>query len=191
VARERDERRRVGAGYALALYELAAEQGRLDEVRADVAQLGRALSEAPDVVHFISAPAIRTSQRQQVIDQLSAGLDDLVAGALTVMNRRGRLAAMPELVAAFAAQDDKRQGRIPTSLVTATPVAEVVLARIRSALARFLRREPIITAKVDPAILGGFVARAGDTLIDASVRTQLATVKSRLLERGQDEVQSG
>ena len=53
------------------------------------------------------------------------------------------------------------------------------------------QREPILESAVDPDLLGGLVVQVGDWLYDASVRTQLETLRNQLITRSSHEIQSG
>jgi len=188
---DRRERLQTAASYAQALHALACEKGCEGEVLKELTQLGSALATSPGLMQFLESPVVTVQQRQQFLDQLADGVSRLVYGVLTVMNRRRRLAVLGELIELYAAQQDRHLGRIPATVTTAEPVDEATMERIRQALRRYLGRDPIIEYRIDPALVGGFVARAGDVLVDASVKTQLTTVRDHLIVRGEDEVQSG
>ncbi len=191
AAEDRYERRRIAASYASALFELAQAGDAVDRIAEQLAGLRSVLEAHPELVTLFESPVVGFEDRRRLIERIGSGCDEMLAGTLAVMNRRGRLGMLPEMIAAFRDQLDRLRGRVRTRLTTATDVDETTLADIRKALGTYLKREPVITHRVDPAIMGGFVARAGDTLIDASVRTQLAMMKERLTQRGEDEVQSG
>jgi len=187
----RQERFGIAASYAKAVYELAAEQGREDQVRLQMEHLAGTLKSRPALSRFFASPVVTTVQHQDLLDQLAGQMDDLVRGVLAVMNRRKRLGLVEELVSAFFAEYDRQRSRIPTRVTTAVPVDEDQKVRIRDTLAVYLEGNPIIDYQVDRSIIGGFVARAGDVLIDGSVRAQLARITNALIARGEDEVQGG
>ena len=74
---------------------------------------------------------------------------------------------------------------------SAVPLDEGQLERLRQELRADFRREPILTAVVDPELLGGLVVRVGDWVYDASVRTRIETVRNQLIERSSHEIQLG
>lgn len=191
AAEDRHDRLRIAASYAQALYDLAVEKGRLDSVRSQVESVQSALAANPVLTQFFESPTVDARRRQRLVDQLAEQLDPLIVGMLTVMNRRNRLGVLGELAEAFAAEDDRRLGRVPTQVTTATAIDADQLAEIRRVVGKHIGAEPVIEHRVDPSILGGFVAQAGDTLIDSSVTTQLATAKEQFIVRGEDEIQSG
>jgi F-type H+-transporting ATPase subunit delta len=75
---------------------------------------------------------------------------------------------------------EEAAGRVRGEVVSATPLDPAQLDRIRSALARRLGRELDLAIRVDPALLGGLVARVGDLVFDGSLRTQLAQLRAQL-----------
>jgi F-type H+-transporting ATPase subunit delta len=105
------------------------------------------------------------------------------------MNRRNRLGLLPEVIRAFAEEDDRRKNRVQVALYTATPVDKNMMGEITDILRDYLLKEPMVHHQVRPEILGGFVAQAGDFLIDGSVKTKLSELQKQLIMRGEDEVQ--
>jgi len=187
----RRTRRRIAESYAQALYELASDKGRLDRIREELGELKTVLEQNVKLEQLFSSPIVKPELRRRIIDQLAGEFDPVILGLLEVMNRRGRLGLLRGLVEAFLAEDDRRQGKIPVSLTTAEEVDQTLMEEIDDALSQFLAKKPIITHRIRPEILGGFIAQAGDLLIDASVRSQLSRVRDSLLVRGEDEIQSG
>jgi F-type H+-transporting ATPase subunit delta len=72
------------------------------------------------------------------------------------------------------------RARVTTALPLATEEKEVVSRR----LGKIVNRKVVIDGQVDPSIIGGFIARIGDTLIDGSIRQKLETLKKNLVEAG-------
>jgi len=185
------ERRRIAESYARALYDVASERDLLEQMRAELSGLRRLIEDNPKLEQFLESPVIASATRRQLIDQLAAEFSPVMVSLFYVMNRRDRLGLLRELTTAFFAEDDRRQGRMPVKLTTAEPIEASLRSEIERALAGILRGTPMIEHRIRPEILGGFIALAGDLLIDASVKTQLSTIRDHLMMRGEDEIQSG
>jgi F-type H+-transporting ATPase subunit delta len=66
-------------------------------------------------------------------------------------------------------------------VTSAQPLGAAELERVRQSLAKRTGKQVILEASVDPALIGGLVARVGDLVLDGSVRTQLGTLRDKLL----------
>ena len=121
---------------------------------------------------------------------LAKDFHPLVKDFLGVLNRRDRLGILPQIIDAFEAEDNRRRNRVEVTLTTAAAIDDALRDQITAMLRAYLQREPIVEHELRPEILGGFVARANDILIDGSVKTRLETLKKALLTRGEDEIQS-
>jgi F-type H+-transporting ATPase subunit delta len=170
------------------VYDLALDRNSLESVQEQMVFLRTAFSEMPALAHYLESPVVPAANRAALVQQIAPNVDAVLAGLLTVLARRDRLRLLASIVAAFFAEDDRRHNRVHTVVTTAVAVDADQIAQIRQTLAKYLKVEPIIEHRVDSSILGGFIAQAGDTLIDGSVRSQLATVMERVVARGQDEV---
>jgi len=184
-------RDRIARSFAQALYDLAEAQDRRPAVLANVNTLADVLAENPRLVDCCRTPTLSKAARWKLVEPLAEVFDPLMRNTLALMRDRDRLGLLPELVRAFLAEDDIRQGRIRVKLLSADHLAADVMKDIQETLATFLQRSPDIDYEVKPELLGGLVIRAGDVLIDASIRTRLKRVQEHLMSRGEDEIQSG
>lgn len=74
---------------------------------------------------------------------------------------------------------------------SAAPLSEPHAERLRHELRESFHKEPILAMKVDPDLIGGLMVKVGDWLYDASVRTQLETLRHQLIESSSHAIQSG
>ena len=75
-----------------------------------------------------------------------------------------------------------RQNRRRVSVRSAVPLTDAQRAALEDSLARSLGATPILTAAVDPALLGGLVVQVGDVVYDGSVRNRLEQLRHRLIQ---------
>jgi F-type H+-transporting ATPase subunit delta len=95
---------------------------------------------------------------------------------------RDRLALLPAVTAAFDERVRRERHVLQAEVVTAVPLPDAQRAALSGALRRAAGSELTITEKVDPAIIGGVIARVGSLVFDGSVTRQLERMKQRLLE---------
>ena len=161
--------------YASALFELANEQGAVSTVEADLDTLGQALAEAGDLSALIRNPQIG---REAAGRAISAVADVLGLGALTkkflgVLAEGRRLAALPDIIRAFAEIAAAARGEVSAIVTSAHPLADEQLAELSAKLAAREGKVVKLKTSVDPDLLGGLVVRIGSRQIDSSIRTRL------------------
>lgn len=163
----------VGATYAEALYEAAADRGQVREVSADLAELRRAVRENRELAGLLENPEIETRVKKDVMATLLAGATPLVANFVQVLLDRGRAEELEAIGEAFDERVAEAEGRLQVVVRTAVPLPddlrEVVVTRLEGQAGRPVDVETV----VDPDIIGGIVIETGGSVIDASVRQRL------------------
>jgi F-type H+-transporting ATPase subunit delta len=183
---------RIARVYAEALLNAAEKQGRPDAVLEELESLVRDVFRAdPGFETFLSSGAIGRDQKAQVIQKVFGGrADEVFTNFLLVLNRHDRLDLLRPILAAARELRDQRAGRLRVHVRTAVPLDDGQGERLRQELRAAFHLEPLLETRVDPELLGGLVVRVGDWLYDASVRTQIETIKNQLIARGSHEIQS-
>jgi F-type H+-transporting ATPase subunit delta len=159
----------------------AAEGERAEAFLADVAAATSSSSELRDV---LLNPAISRQARRAVLGALarSRQASPLVANFLAVVADHGRAAALPEIAEEFRESRDEALGVVPAILATAAPLPDDLVARARAVLEKISARKVRLTCEVEPALLGGAVARIGSTVYDGSLSTQLGALRRKMAE---------
>jgi F-type H+-transporting ATPase subunit delta len=168
--------------YAKALFGLASDADHVAEVRSQLAGLAAAIERIPALADVFVRPLHPAAERRAALRSLAG---PLALGPLLVHfclflidQRRTRdLAAIHE---EFERLAEEAAGRVRGEVVSAAPLEPAQLERVRQALARRLGRELDLTVRVDPALLGGLMARVGDLVFDGSLRSQLAQLRAQL-----------
>ena len=164
--------------YASALYDLANEQGAVSSVEADLQALGAAIAESADLADLIRNPRIGRDATGRAIEGVAGvlGLGPLTRNFLGVVAANRRLAALPDILRAFAAIATAARGEVHAQVTSAHPLDESQIADLSARLREREGQDVKITASVDPALLGGLVVRIGSRQIDSSIRTRLNTL---------------
>ena len=164
--------------YASALYDLAAESKAVAAVENDLAALGQALTESADLAALIRNPQIGRDAAAKAMDGVAKllKLSPLTQNFLGVLSANRRLAALPEIVRAFAAIASAARGEVKAEVTSAHPLSDAQLKALTAKLKAREGKDVTLSATVDPAILGGLVVKIGSTQIDSSIRTRLNTL---------------
>jgi F-type H+-transporting ATPase subunit delta len=167
------EPRTLARPYARAAFEFSREAGTLD-AWGEALNVAAAVSLEPAVRAVLGDPG-KTSQQR--VDVLAAVLDDAlskeVCGFLGIMAANGRLDLIEETAALFAELKAAQEASVDVLVTSAFAVDDDALNEISEAMSRHFERTVSITSETDSALLGGAVIRAGDVVIDGSVRGRL------------------
>lgn len=100
-------------------------------------------------------------------------LDTNGQNLIRVMAENGRLSALPAVLAEFVTLKSELDKQLDAEVISATPLGETEMTRIQAALEKRYGRAVKLTCSLDPSLMAGVVIKAGDEIIDASVRSKL------------------
>jgi F-type H+-transporting ATPase subunit delta len=168
--------------YAKALFDLAREQDHLEAIRADIGDLTRLLEESPDFARFVADPLIPADKRGEVlVALLKDRADPLTARFLAFLDSRDRLDQLPGICSVFTALYNDIKGILLVEITSAVPLSAEQVDQVEKRLHVKFGKQIESTQSTDPALLGGFKVRVGDTIHDYSIATQLQTLKQKLI----------
>ena len=110
---------------------------------------------------------------------------------LKVMARHKRLSLIRDVAKAARKMWQARSGRVPVELETANTLDPALEQEILSAFGGVLGADPIVTQRVNPDLIAGFVIRVGDRVYDGSIRTRLEKMRLQMIDRAVDAIQRG
>jgi F-type H+-transporting ATPase subunit delta len=168
--------------YARALFALAREEGRVAQTRDELAAIEELLAAHPELRAALFRPLHPAAERKAALGLLSArlGTGATVQRFLQFLIDQRRLVDYAAIRTEYGRLADAAAGRLRAEVVSAAPLSEREVARLREALARRSGREVALETRVDASLLGGVVAKLGDLLFDGSLRTQLRQLRASL-----------
>jgi F-type H+-transporting ATPase subunit delta len=172
----------LAVAYATSLLELADEQKRLEPVAQELGALQEIIRAISAFKIYLSDPAIGQVERWELLQRvLGSGLSPLMMSFLRVLNEKGRLGGLDEIVDAYDDLLDQRLGKIEVDVTVAHKLTPDQLDEVQKKVSAALKREAVLHAYVDEKIIGGVVLRIQDQLIDGSVKAQLEAMRMKLL----------
>ena len=166
--------------YARALFEAAREEGKLDQVAPDLRVLAQALDDVPELRAFLRNPEVEPAGKTEVLEEITAGADDLVRNFVRVVSAKGRAGEIGEMNEEFEALLAQEQNRLAVELTTAYELSDDDAASIVAAIEKASGRKVEATRSVDPELIGGIVLKVGSFLADGSVRGRLERLRRKL-----------
>lgn len=172
----------MGARYAQALFELAEQGGALAAVEADLRSLKALRDESEDLRKLLVSPAFTAEEKGKGLGAVArkARVSPLTLKFIGLLAANGRASALPAVIAAFERLAAARRGAVAAEVTSALPLSAAELKKIAGALNKALGKDPELTARVDPSILGGLKVRVGSRLFDASLKSRLDSLKFAL-----------
>jgi len=170
----------IARPYARAAFAEAKGAQRLKAWSAAL-RTGATVVHDPRVQSLLGNPTVAPADLAQfVIDIAAADLDEHGRNFLRMLAENRRLSYLPEISALFDELKDQDEGVIDVTVVSAAPLAAGQRNALSSAMEHKLRRQIRLHCTTDPALIGGAILRAGDLVIDGSLRSRLDRIAYEL-----------
>ena len=171
--------------YARALFDVALKESDPAQAETDLSAFAGLMSSNPDLQGALTNPAVPAAGKRGITETLATRLNVVspVGKLLALLAGRDRLALVPDLLAVYRERLMEHQQIVRAEVTTAAPLSPERAAQIEQRLATATGRRVDVTTHVNPAIIGGIVARIGGTVYDGSVATQLLKMRRKLSER--------
>lgn len=167
--------------YARAAFEFALQRDRLDDWSGKLALLAGFL-ENDELRSVCRDPSQTAEQRARLLAELTGDSTDAELGNfLQLLSRNGRLELIPEIQELFEHQRAEHNQAIQVLATAAYPLTEQQSQALAARLESRLKRKVNMETAVDASLIGGVLVRAGDQVIDATVRGRLGRLAESLL----------
>jgi F-type H+-transporting ATPase subunit delta len=165
--------------YAAALFELAKEQGQLEQVERDLASMQAMLDESGDLRRLVLSPVITAEEQAGALVAVmqKAGISGLTANFVQLIARNRRLFAARDMMKSFRTLLARERGEVNADVTSAHPMTPEQMQVLSETLRMSLGKSVRIDTRVDPNLLGGLVVKIGSRMIDSSLRTKLNNLK--------------
>lgn len=166
--------------YAKAAFQSALADGKLDDWQAMLNTAGAVVAHEK-MRATLSSPALTAEQQAQLMLSVCGdALDVKGQNLVRVLAGNKRLLLLPEIAQQFAALKAEQEKRVAVQVTSAFPLDVAVAERLSQALGKKWQCQVTLQAEVDTSLLGGVVIKAGDTVIDASVRGRILKLAEAL-----------
>jgi len=176
--------RALARRYARAFIDLAEETDDVESLGEHLNNAVTALRDHDDLLfNALCNPVFTLDERRRVLGDVlpRMGLHAMVENLLKLMLSKGRFELLPLVHAAYRDAADTKAGRARVRVDTAEPLTPQLEAEVRASLETVTGKTVILETRVDPALIGGMVARVGGKVYDASIKNRLESLKQALL----------
>jgi F-type H+-transporting ATPase subunit delta len=174
----------VASRYAKSLIDLAAEQNVVEVVKGDMDFFLKTLKENPQLTAVLGNPIISLSKKTAVLDAVFAGkVNRMSIGFINLMISKGRGEVIKSTAGEFINLYNTKQNIVKAYVTSATPLSEANKQQLIAEVQAATGSSVILHAKVDPALIGGFVLTVGDRQVDTSLAHDLKKLKKEFSQR--------
>jgi F-type H+-transporting ATPase subunit delta len=171
-------------GYASGLLEVARAEGAVARVGDELHRIARALESSAELRLALSDPRLPLERKQGIVEDLLGGrVLPLTLHLVNFVVSAGRSGDLPAIADALAAQAAAERDHVVAEVRTAFELNEETVQRLADSLSRATGKQVEVKTVIDPTLLGGIVARVGDTVIDGSLRHRLDGLRQALQRR--------
>lgn len=170
----------VARPYAQAVLQTAREQDAL-QGWSDMLGLLDAIVRDESMRTVLGSPRVTTDRKVELIIAICGDrIDDGGRNLVRMLCANGRLGLLPEITAQYRQAHADLEGTVEATLITAQPIEDEAREQIAAALGSRLSRRITLAAEVDETLIGGAIVRAGDLVIDGSVKGRLERLSGAL-----------
>ena len=171
-------------GYAAGLFEIARAEGQLERVQNELLQITNAMRSSNELRDALGNPQLPDDRKKSIVDGLlESRASALTQGLVNFVVGLGRASSLPDIVDEMVATVAASANREVAEIRTAIELDAATVDRLVAALARKTGKQLEPKVIVDPSVVGGIVARVGDTVIDGSVQKRLSGLREALKTR--------
>jgi F-type H+-transporting ATPase subunit delta len=167
--------------YANAFADIAISQGAPQTAAKQLADFAEIFAESAELRNFMNSPVVDLDDKHGVIEKIARQrYAKIVRNFLFVIVDHHRSHMLPEIVAAVESVVRQRQGIADAEVTSAVELSSAQKSALANTLGRLTGKKVEPKFSLDPALLGGAVARVGDTIYDGSLRSRLTEMRARL-----------
>lgn len=172
----------VAEVYARALFEVALDRNKLDEIHEQLGQFADAMNESSDLRRFFFSPYFSTGEKKDALRKAVAGADEAFMNFLEALVERHRMPVIFRIRARFDQMWRDEHKLLPVQVTSAVELDKGTVKEIGDTIGEQVGREVELSSNVDPEIIGGIVLRVGNFVLDASIRNRLEQLRKQVAQ---------
>ena len=176
--------------YAQAALDAAGDKETevLEELQATVTEV---LDKHPEIEEVFGSALVSQDEKLGMLDRVfGSQLSATTLNFLKVLTKHDRLGVLRQVVRVAGQLWEERSNRVPVLVELALDLDDSLHKEIVSSLRDSLGIDPVVTTKINPDLIAGFVVRVGDKVYDASTRTSLEKSRQAMIERAIETIQN-
>lgn len=177
------DKKTVANRYAKAIFELAEENGQLDQTYQELSALRQVFEENDSLAALLSGVDLSLAEKKSLIDALKKGASPFVSNLIQMVFDYGRMDDLVAIIDEFERRYDAFNKRIHAEVITAVQLDTKQRDQLKAGLAKRLSANEIVLHEtVDPSILGGVIIRANNETLDGSLSSKIEQIRRLLVK---------
>jgi F-type H+-transporting ATPase subunit delta len=166
--------------YSRSLFEVAMEHDKLDEIHEQLDEFVDALEATHDLQVFLFSPYFSTAEKKEGLRKVLEGPDPALENFLELLIEKHRMPVLFRIRRQFDERWQDEHRLLPVQVTSAVELDDATVEQIKNSIAEQTDRQIELTTEVDPDILGGIVLRVGNSILDASIKNRLETLRHKV-----------
>jgi F-type H+-transporting ATPase subunit delta len=166
--------------YAEALFEVAQDKGKLDEIHDQLDEVADAIAENRDLQVFLFSPYFSSAEKREGISRAITGAEPELTNFLELLAEKHRMPAIFRIRQRFDDMWAKEKRRLAIRLTSTVQLPSNVVKQVGKEIEEQTGQTIELSTDVDENILGGLVLQVGNMVLDASVRNKLERLRKEV-----------
>jgi len=176
---------KVSVRYANSLLSSAIEKGNLDKVAKDMELVYSAIKSSAELSRTLASPIVKAQLKSSILEEIfKKKISKETMDFLKFVVEKNREDLLESIVNKFLELRDQKLGLVNVNVKSAVELGEDQKKKLKEKFEKLLNKKVRFNFTIDPDVVGGFVAKVGDTVYDASLKNQLEILKKRFLKGG-------
>jgi ATP synthase F1 delta subunit len=172
----------VARVYADALFDVAREKGKLDQIGGQLGEFVDALEGDRDLQVFFFSPYFSSAEKVEGLRRAIDGADPELVNFLELLIEKNRMTEIFRIRRQFEQLWKQENKRIDVTVTSAVELDSEVVEKIGEEIERQTGRKAELASRVDDEILGGIVLQVGNMVLDASIRSRLEKLRKSVAQ---------
>ena len=170
--------------YSQALYELASEEKKLNDVEEHAISIIKLISQSEDFNSLIKDPTNKQEDQLNVINIIfeKFNLNNLLKKFLSFLVMKRRFFYVEKILKDFILICSKNRGEISAKLTVAKELNENQINKIKNDLSQDFGSDVKLNYNYDPGLIGGLIMQIESVMIDTSIKNKLQKIENKMIE---------
>jgi len=174
---------KVAKRYAKSLYLFARQKKVVEDVLTDVKELLQIMKEVPAFEQVMSNPVFTINKKKSILRNIVKNTNDVFQKFVEMIVEKGRSAHIKQICTSYEEIYRNQKGIISGEIQSVVPLDKTIISKVEKQLSDQIKGKEIQLENVlNPEILGGFLVKFQDKLLDQSVRKQLTLIKQTIIK---------
>lgn len=169
--------------YALALYEIGVQKGKLNDYIESLSEIIKLINENSEFYEIVKHPQLSTSKKKEMFISVFKGkVEEEVLSFLLILIEKGRIAELEKILEEMKKIDFERSNTLIAQVTTVVPLLQEERSALLNTLQLKYNKTIILEEEIDSSIIGGVYVKVGNDIIDGTIRGKFEAMKRLTLK---------